>query len=1092
MDEINLASSETLERLCGLLDDAHGSVTLTEKGDSEALVRHPNFRIFAAMNPATDAGKKDLPSSLRSRFTELYVDELIDPVELRSVAAKYLNGVIAPSDKALEHTETVITAVDVYLKCRQLSEETLVDGGGHRPRYTLRTMCRSLSAARNLLLEQKFGVKRAIFEGFELGFEGNLNMASRNALRNLLTNTLGTGLSAKQLDHPGRKPSSGRDSNEFILTKPFWLKVGLVEKVDWSEASSSSKRSRFVLTPSMTKNLRRLSRAVASGPWPVLLEGPTSAGKTTMVEYLAAKCGHRCVRINNHEHTDVQEYTGSYASDSTGKLCFVEGILVQALRKGHWVILDELNLAPSEVLEALNRLLDDNRELYLPEINEVVKPHPSFRLFATQNPSGAYGGRKPLSKAFRNRFVEMHIGDIPEKEMITILELRCKCPPSHAKLLVKIMSALRKRRSKSGVFRGKDGLITPRDLLRWAERTSTTKHELAFQGYMLLAERLRDEGEKILVKEVIEEHMKIQINCDDIYFGNESGSRKKLELISRMEDTARSAGLTLQAIAPTKSLLRLLTLVEKCVEQKEPVLLVGGKKLMFYDNHLYMIFNSRLTFFILDTGCGKTTVVQLMSVLLDRELQIVNCHASTETSDLLGGLRPLRGRKSILTNLMEKSIEVFQMISEVDVFLSVVIPNYLKDDKSNRPDNVAPVIASLSKEIRSITCKEINSKEKNVDSRHESEQSRKKRRLDNGESDDMDAGINFYELIEKLDALDSLVQQHASLFEWVDGPLVCAMRKGDLFLLDEMSLAEDAVLERLNSVLEPSRTLVLAEKGGDLSENEDLNDSAEIIANEEFRIFATMNPGGDFGKRELSPALRSRFTEIWVPSVTDHADIDLVLNQTLVASFEKYEGRRILEATIESVKQCMLKYVNWFNNDVCSKPMSTFADFALSLRDILAWARFIVETTCSDSTLEIWSVYAHGASLMHLDGLGLGTGLAFDDAIETKKSAKRYLASQIPVENGNVTGFEDEYENIDESALYIDEKFGIRPFFIPMGTIKIPSKLGFKLSAPTTGMNLRRVLRAMQISKPILLEGSPGVGKTRLVSFTYISEALFL
>jgi midasin len=41
------------------------------------------------------------------------------------------------------------------------------------------------------------------------------------------------------------------------------------------------------------------------------------------------------------------------------------------------------------------------------------------------------------------------------------------------------------------------------------------------------------------------------------------------------------------------------------------------------------------------------------------------------------------------------------------------------------------------------------------------------------------------------------------------------MREGDLFLLDEISLAEDAVLERLNSVLEPSRALTLAEKGSD-------------------------------------------------------------------------------------------------------------------------------------------------------------------------------------------------------------------------------------------------------------------------------------
>ncbi len=38
------------------------------------------------------------------------------------------------------------------------------------------------------------------------------------------------------------------------------------------------------------------------------------------------------------------------------------------------------------------------------------------------------------------------------------------------------------------------------------------------------------------------------------------------------------------------------------------------------------------------------------------------------------------------------------------------------------------------------------------------------------------------------------------------------MKHGDLFLIDEISLADDAVLERINSVLEPQRLLVLAEK----------------------------------------------------------------------------------------------------------------------------------------------------------------------------------------------------------------------------------------------------------------------------------------
>jgi len=41
--------------------------------------------------------------------------------------------------------------------------------------------------------------------------------------------------------------------------------------------------------------------------------------------------------------------------------------LVTAIRNGDWVILDELNLARSEILENLNRLLDDNNELFLPE-----------------------------------------------------------------------------------------------------------------------------------------------------------------------------------------------------------------------------------------------------------------------------------------------------------------------------------------------------------------------------------------------------------------------------------------------------------------------------------------------------------------------------------------------------------------------------------------------------------------------------------------------------------------------------------------------------------------------------------------------------
>jgi midasin len=47
----------------------------------------------------------------------------------------------------------------------------------------------------------------------------------------------------------------------------------------------------------------------------------------------------------------------------------------------------------------------------------------------------------------------------------------------------------------------------------------------------------------------------------------------------------------------------------------------------------------------------------------------------------------------------------------------------------------------------------------------------------------------------------------------------------------------------------------------------------EIVAHPDFRVLATMNPGGDFGKKELSPALRNRFTEIYIPAIDSREDL---------------------------------------------------------------------------------------------------------------------------------------------------------------------------------------------------------------------------
>ena len=225
--------------------------------------------------------------------------------------------------------------------------------------------------------------------------------------------------------------------------------------------------------------------------------------------------GNKFVRINNHEHTDLQEYLGSYVSGSDGQLQFQEGLLVQALREGHWIVLDELNLAPSDVLESLNRLLDDNRELLIPETQEVVRPHENFMLFATQNPPGLYGGRKTLSRAFRNRFLELHFDDIPEYELEYILEKRSQnVAPSDCRRIVTVYKELSRLRQSNRLFEQKDSFATLRDLFRWASRNADNREQLAANGYMLLAERVRKPEERSAVKEIIESVMKVKVRTE--------------------------------------------------------------------------------------------------------------------------------------------------------------------------------------------------------------------------------------------------------------------------------------------------------------------------------------------------------------------------------------------------------------------------------------------------------------------------------------------------------------------------------------------------------------------------------------------------
>lgn len=486
LDEVNLAPPEILQRVIGVLEGENGSLCLAERGDVSNINRHPNFRVFACMNPATDAGKRDLPYALRSRFTEYFVDDILDDQDLDIFIQKFLGDSGSSSD-LVERIRCL------YKVAKKDSEERLQDGANQKPQYSLRSLYRALEFTRKA--ERKFGFQNAIYDGFYMFFVSLLDRPSAKKMMERILHYL----------LRGNKPSYV-SFHQYITIK--------------ENSSSNEFLKNYVLTETIKKHLRNLSRAVFIKRYPVLLQGPTSSGKTSLVQYLATITGHEFVRINNHEHTDLQEYLGTYITDSHGKLVFQEGVLVKAVRNGYWIVLDELNLAPTDVLEALNRLLDDNRELFVPELRETIRAHPNFMLFATQNPPTFYGGRKLLSRAFRNRFVEIHVDEIPEDELGTILKQRCQIPESYAKKMVEVMKELQLHRQSSKVFAGKHGFITPRDLFRWADRfriSGISYEDLARDGYHLLAERLRVEDEKRVVQEVLERHLRVKLVKDDLY-----------------------------------------------------------------------------------------------------------------------------------------------------------------------------------------------------------------------------------------------------------------------------------------------------------------------------------------------------------------------------------------------------------------------------------------------------------------------------------------------------------------------------------------------------------------------------------------------
>lgn len=142
-----------------------------------------------------------------------------------------------------------------------------------------------------------------------------------------------------------------------------------------------------------------------------LLVGDTGLGKSSLVVQLAAHLNRPLRRMNLHGESDTtvllgRDYPG-INSDGTRCMEYREGPLVEAVRRGYWFLIDEIDAALQPVLFVLQQLLEDGGKLVIEDTQgTVVTPHPHFRLFATGNSVGIAGQHKLLYSGTMSRMNE--------------------------------------------------------------------------------------------------------------------------------------------------------------------------------------------------------------------------------------------------------------------------------------------------------------------------------------------------------------------------------------------------------------------------------------------------------------------------------------------------------------------------------------------------------------------------------------------------------------------------------------------------------------------------------------------------------------
>ena len=141
--------------------------------------------------------------------------------------------------------------------------------------------------------------------------------------------------------------------------------------------------------------------------YPIFVTGLSGNGKTMNVSQACAQSQRECIRVNITIETDEDDLLGGFRLQD-GETVWHDGPVVNAMKKGAVLLLDEIDLASNKIM-CLQPVLEGNG-IFLKKIGQFVEPKDGFQIFATANTKGKgsddgrFIGTNILNEAFLERF----------------------------------------------------------------------------------------------------------------------------------------------------------------------------------------------------------------------------------------------------------------------------------------------------------------------------------------------------------------------------------------------------------------------------------------------------------------------------------------------------------------------------------------------------------------------------------------------------------------------------------------------------------------------------------------------------------------